>query len=497
MDDAPSPSEALTLLARLYREKRSGLLILSTKDAPLRVLVRDGQVSGLGPVAPPPPRRHPDDSASVRLESILVEIGIRPAPPKPAAATPLAGVRERVIEAVAGGAPVQAFDEGASAPPDVAEVAGATEPLILEAVRRLRDADAVRAALGDLDQRLECTASLGEARTLTLLEGYLLSRIDGTSSARQVLEHVPLEPEQAERSLLGLLLTGRVGYGPALVAPPVPPPPVPAGPAAEDAGAPEVALDPETAERRREILDLFQSLPLKDHFEVLGVRPGCTDAEVKRAYATLVKRFHPDIHHDRRLADLHDVLETIFIRVGEAWEALADARSRASYEARGRPTAPSASAASPVPPEEPGTTPDEDLATSEETLLHAQLLLLQARYWDAIQLLEPAVSRMTPPRHRNRGRILLARAYAKNPNWLRKAEDQLQDVVRTDPAHVEAHYQLGLLYKAQGLTARAQAMFRRVLDLRPDHRDASAEVGGAGATAGGFLRRLFRRGKAS
>jgi Tfp pilus assembly protein PilF len=104
---------------------------------------------------------------------------------------------------------------------------------------------------------------------------------------------------------------------------------------------------------------------------------------------------------------------------------------------------------------------------------------------------------MTPPRHRNRGRILLARAYAKNPNWLRKAEDQLQDVVRTDPAHVEAHYQLGLLYKAQGLTARAQAMFRRVLELRPDHRDAAAEVGGAGASGGGFLRRLFRRGKAS
>jgi curved DNA-binding protein CbpA len=497
MDDAPSPSEALTLLARLYRERRSGLLTLGTKGGPLRVLVRDGHVSGIGPVAPPPARRPPDDSASVRLESILAEIGIRPSTPKPAAATPLAGVRESVIEALAGGAPVLAFDEGAPAPPEVAEVAGATEPLILEAVRRLREADAVRAALGDLDQRLECVASLGEARTLTLLEGYLLSRIDGTTSARQVLQLVPLEPEQAERGLLGLLLTGRVGYRLAPVAAVVPPPAVPAGPGGEDSRAPEAALDPETAERRREILDLFQSLPLKDHFEVLGVKPGCTDAEVKKAYATLVKRFHPDIHSDRRLSDLHDALETIFIRVREAWEALADAKGRASYEARGRPTAPSAPAASAVPLEGPEVTPDDDLATSEETLLQAQLLLLQARYWDAIQLLEPAVSRMTPPRHRNRGRILLARAYAKNPNWLRKAEDQLQDVVRTDPAHVEAHYQLGLLYKAQGLTARAQAMFRRVLDLRPDHRDASAEVGGAGATAGGFLRRLFRRGKAS
>jgi tetratricopeptide (TPR) repeat protein len=494
MDDPLIPSEALAILARLYREKRSGILTLGTKDAPLRVLVQDGQVRGLGPVAAA--RRHPDDSASLRLERILAELGIRPATPKPAAATPLAGVRESVIEALAGGTPVVAFGDGAPAPPDVAEVAGATEPLILEAVRRLRGAEAVRSALGDLDQRLECVAALGEVRTLTLLEGYLLSRIDGTMSARQVLQLVPLEPEQAERSLLGLLLTGRVAYRPAPVASDVPPPSVPAAPAAEDAEAPEAALDPETAERRREVLDQFQSLPLKDHFEVLGLRPGCTDAEVKRAYSALVKRFHPDVHRDPRLADLHDALEAIFIRVREAWEALADARSRASYEARGGPAAASAPAASPVSADGSGAAADEDLVTSEETLLHAQLLLLQARYWDAIQLLEPAVSRMSPPRHRNRARILLARAYAKNPNWLRRAEEQLQEVVRTDPAHVEAHYQLGLLYKAQGLAARAQAMFRRVLDLRPDHRDAATEVGGAAATGGGFLRRLFRRGKA-
>ena len=73
---------------------------------------------------------------------------------------------------------------------------------------------------------------------------------------------------------------------------------------------------PRSLERRREILEIFQSLPLQNHFEVLGVEPGCTDAEVKRAYVVLAKRFHPDVHRDPRLEDLHDVLEAIFIRVG-------------------------------------------------------------------------------------------------------------------------------------------------------------------------------------
>ena len=96
-------------------------------------------------------------------------------------------------------------------------------------------------------------------------------------------------------------------------------------------------MDESTVERRREIVEVFQSLPLKqNHFEVLGVEPGCSDDEVKRAYITLAKRYHPDANRDKRLNDLHDMLEAIIIRVGEAWEVIGEAKSRASYEsARG------------------------------------------------------------------------------------------------------------------------------------------------------------------
>jgi tetratricopeptide (TPR) repeat protein len=200
---------------------------------------------------------------------------------------------------------------------------------------------------------------------------------------------------------------------------------------------------------------------------------------------------------------------------------LGEAKSRATYEARAgivrRPpeTAPSlfrstpATAAPPPAPAEPQTPappgatsratsptlPPGDYVGSEETLLQAQILLLQSKYWEAINVLETALPQMEPPRHQNRGRILLARAYAKNPSWLRKAEEQLQDVLRADPQHVDALFQLGLLYKAQGLQARAQGLFRRVVELKPDHKDAAAEVAAEGG--GGLLKRLFGRGKAS
>ena len=70
--------------------------------------------------------------------------------------------------------------------------------------------------------------------------------------------------------------------------------------------------------------------------------------------------------------------------------------------------------------------------------------------------------------------------------------------MREDPANVEAHYELGLLYKAGGLASRAQAMFRRVLELRPDHREAAAELAPAPTPgASSLLKRLFGRGKSS
>jgi len=546
MDDAHEPSEPLPLLARLYRERRSGVLSIGPAETALRILLRDGQIVGLGPLslAPPVPEPRlprPDDSARMRLDRVLAEIGIR-SRPAPDAAPPSRNLRGRLLETLADRSLAATFEEGAGAATDVAETAGATEPLILEAVRQIRDPETVRAALGDLDQRLVATAALAEERTLTLTEGYLLSRIDGATSARQVLQLVPLDPEETERTLLGLVLTGRVDYRaapaphlaphPETEAPsPVAQPAEPVAKPAEAASAPEPVtpaeafpqaqlleteeasppqdatarpatadFDPEVLERRKEVLEIFQSLPVKNHFEVLGVEPGCSDAEVKRAYTKLAKRYHPDVHRDPRIEDLHDILEAIFIRVGEAWEVLGDARSRASYEARfgvvhrpgeGSPSlaSPAGAAARPAP---------ELYFAPEDTLYKAQLLLAQERYWDAIQVLEATVPRMEPRRHQHRGRILLARAYAKNPNWIRRAEETLQNVVREDPVHVDAHYELGLLYKAGGLAARAQAMFRRVVELRPDHREAAAELGpGDGPGGGGLLKRIFGRGKAS
>jgi curved DNA-binding protein CbpA len=566
MTQEKPPQGGLAVLAEAFRSKRTGVLVVGQERAAIRVQLEAGQIVALGPAAADDgtlPR--PSDSVRLRLERVLTEIGMRKANIK-APASP-GSLCDRLVERLADLEHESRFDDGAEAGQDLMAMPVATEPLILEAVRQVRHDDAVRQALGDLDRRLVATAALADERTLTLTEGYLLSRIDGMVSVREVLELVPLDPQEAERALLGLVLTGRVEYraagprhvepepiaeGAAATEPSQPltaaapdagdrePPDVedivaeaddddplvveavpddePLKPPAEAPKAPlpvqtaKAPLDAATIERRREILEFFQALPLKNHFEVLGVEPGCNDADVRRAYVSLVKKFHPDAQRDARVEDMSDILEAIFIRVGEAWEVLGEARSRASYEARSGivrrtssvPRQPTTAASTQAPPT-PRVAPAAPAASQEpgayvppeEILMRAKQLLTQARYWDAIQILESALPGMEPRSQQHRGRLLLARAYAKNPNWLRRAEDTLQQLLREDPTNADAHYELGLVYKASGLEARATAMFRRTVELRPGHKDASAELGIVPGEGGGLLKRLFKRGQAS
>jgi predicted Ser/Thr protein kinase len=90
-----------------------------------------------------------------------------------------------------------------------------TAEVIFEATRRVQDPELVSQALGDVNRVLVLSSSplmQPQKLTLTPTDGFILSRIDGTLSAREVVSLIPLPPADTERSLFGLLCTGTVGY---------------------------------------------------------------------------------------------------------------------------------------------------------------------------------------------------------------------------------------------------------------------------------------------
>jgi len=410
-----------------------------------------------------------------------------------------------------------------------------TGELILEAVQAIRDPDVVRYSLGDRDRVLAPSSDpllRFQQLTLSPADGYVLSRVDGTTSANEIVQLVALPTEAVERSLLGLLSTGLIEYvagskrprpdtrasKPATAAAPARTPAAPPeGPAPSPSpaerpapvsapGPPPGAPEDGSSERRREIVDAFEGLKTRNLYEVLGVARSATDAEIKDAYFRLAKRFHPDAHHSGSLADLRDSLEAVFIRLGEAYETLRDPRRRGDYEHRlGRvvsagpaPGAARGDLTAPAPEAPPD--PEAEAARAEYDLRRAAKLFEMEKYWDAIQLLEPAIDKLAP-RLRSRGRVLLARCDLKNPKWAKRAEELLLVTTREEPKATDAWALLGQLYAEKGLHSRAQSMYRKVLELSPEHEEAlkfmaalpPADAKDPDDPPSGLLRKLFRK----
>jgi tetratricopeptide (TPR) repeat protein len=469
-----------------------------------------------------------------------------------------------------------------------------TGELILEAARSVSDPDVVRFNLGDIDRvvALSNDPLLRFQRiSLSPADGFVLSRVNGRLTGRELQTMVPLSEEQFHRSLFGLLSAGVVDFlsqeeaegevtgtppeeKPAVEAPrepPVPewadetmvipsdlppdtresaiektsvdPPPgqsaiektvliPPPGQSAvektvlippperssvegmeppgespaeqtmimpslrslpigetmslprldsDGEGAPLKASEAEKTQelapvdtRRLEVLEAYENLAARTHFEVLGVPRDAREAQVREAYFRLARRFHPDVHHDPALSDLRERLEEIFGRLGEAYEVLCSPRLRARYEKQ---------LAEQVarPETRARRDPEEEAMAAEEAIAKGAESIAQERYSEAIQQLEPAISRARGVA-RSRGRILLARAYAEHPNWVKQGEELLLSVLLEEPENDDALLLLGRIYGGLGLRSRAVAMLHRVLDRSPGNPEARGLIAEIGRT---------------
>lgn len=524
-----------------------------------------------------------------RLGSVLVEMGLMDRPAlEEALALHVDAVLAKVFAWTEGH---YEFREYAELPlADEMTLRVSTGDLILQAAHGVGDPDVVRYNLGDVDRALVASSDpllRFQRIRLSPLDGYVMSRVDGVLTAREVVQLVPAPRADVERSLFGLLSTGVIEYrgkrraapraaapaaetapAPEALAPPaaetrattplsaladtialpspagaatprnepegepVPQPalareprherasgsspesePLPGpdptvildtpsfveqapvdptvildGPRFDEAPVdPTIVLDPRQLPvpppqdrtillrevpqlapadlRRLEILDMYQGIKTRNHFELLGVPRDATESQVREAYFRLAKRFHPDGQHEAHLGATRDALEAIFRRLGEAYEVLRNPRIRVVYERN------LAKTPVPPPPSDASGPLTEAFEAPDAAVARAAESFAAERYWEVIQILEKAVPRADGAL-KQRGRVLLARAYARTPDWAKQAEELLLAAVQQDPSHVEAHFHLGVIYRSQGLRGRAAKSFRRVLELAPGHPDA-------------------------
>jgi tetratricopeptide (TPR) repeat protein len=188
------------------------------------------------------------------------------------------------------------------------------------------------------EQRIPRLASSGDPSDLQLSpeEGFLLSRIDGHTSWTLLRQIGGIAPEEVDRCLEHWLSEGVVviddgkpdhGEVSALVAEAKPE----AGPVDYTS---DLRIDSSldiTPELQAQVLEFEASLD-KSYFELLDVPRDADAKQIKRAYFSLSKVYHPDRYFRAKLGDYSMRLERIFRKLVEAYELLSDPNTRAEIE---------------------------------------------------------------------------------------------------------------------------------------------------------------------
>jgi len=67
----------------------------------------------------------------------------------------------------------------------------------------------------------------------------------------------------------------------------------------------------------------------RDYYEILGISKSAGEADIKKAYRTLAKKYHPDMNPNDKSAEKN------FKEVNEAYEVLSDSEKKSRYDMYG------------------------------------------------------------------------------------------------------------------------------------------------------------------
>ncbi|MEP6787342.1 MAG: DnaJ domain-containing protein [Acidobacteriota bacterium] len=203
----------------------------------------------------------------------------------------------------------------------------------------------------------------------------------------------------------------------------------------------------------------------KSYYEILGVSVDADISELKRAYFTFAKSFHPDHFHAEGGETLQRI-QNAFTQLAHAHETLKNAEAREGYDYRMR--------------EQDGNDAKADLTAgghdqAEKHFEKGLDLLMEDEYEAALPFLARAVhfAPKTARYHAYYGKALSADIKKRH-----KAEAEIQTALKLDPNDPTFRLLLSEFYIKFNLLKRAEGELTRLLALFPSHREAQTMLEG-------------------
>lgn len=222
--------------------------------------------------------------------------------------------------------------------------------------------------------------------------------------------------------------------------------------------AEEQSEKPNTEEIIKRIAKQYQNIPKMDYYEILGIDKKAEAADIKKAYHTQAKSYHPDMLRDID-TDTLKMSEVIFDKVQLAYDTLSDEEGKKNYDkAKGF-----------------NLSQEEQRKMAKikaKAGLQYQIGMKAYKvrnYKKAIEFIRSAID-INPTEAVYYG--VLAEIQAKNPKWFNQAKENCTRAISLDPHNAYLFIVMGGIYLDEGLVDDAEAQFRKALVIDPTNEEA-------------------------
>jgi tetratricopeptide (TPR) repeat protein len=354
----------------------------------------------------------------------------------------------------------------------------ATFEVILKGISTMVGFEPIKEAMRTLDNRLvirQPTPVPLERLTLSPAHGFILSRVDGSTTVHDVLSILPHgEEDLACRFLYGLLVMGVAAYDPPVGESPF-----------KVAGILRSHADQIALEKNQEklIAETYEGMRSKTPYQILGLAASAPRDVVERAYEDAKERFSRDRILPRVRDKFRAEMAVIESRLVEAYLTLSQTSSLdmpGRREDSGAPPKEAMDVDGMLVRVEMDKTKtkmalEENARVADAYYNKARKYTRDGDHYNAIQYGKLAISYNPDDA---RFYYLLGDCHARNPEarWQRLAEQNYVKATELDPGNAEYRIGLGRFYKRRGLKLRARKQFEWALEIVPGHGEAVEEL---------------------
>ncbi|HEU5180725.1 MAG TPA: DUF4388 domain-containing protein [Candidatus Polarisedimenticolia bacterium] len=343
---------------------------------------------------------------------------------------------------------------------------------LMRGIRSMAGFAPLREALHRLDRKVKLSDNLYlplEKLALHPVQGFALSRVDGTVRIGEIAALIPpSEEDTAMRFLFCLLVLGIIETVP----------PLGAGPVAVRSLLSGDREQTERLDREAAVIkEMGRILQAGESWTVLGVDATADVETIRKAYDTRKDAFRSDRFLKKTRDAYRDELMLIEGKLLEAYLAMTQSHMRSARQS-------GASTGSVTTLDMETLSKRKELSKTqtqemlEEQARRSEFFYVKAReffkakdFYNAIQYCEQALKAYDADA---RYHSLLGQALLRNPDyrWQKRAEQSLLKAAEIDPWNAEHFVHLGTFYRSHNLLRKAKKSFEKAVEVAPSHSEA-------------------------